>query len=188
MAGSDDDEVARLVRKLTGTPATLSEMTPPARPGLYAWWVTIGHLSDASPAIPPVLVGAAGWSLLYVGIAPSSSSSNRNLALRIGHDHRRGNIGGSTFRQSLAALLRGRLGLEPMAGSDRSRLVDETPLTSWMQTHCGLTFVATVEPWRYEEAVIARLDPPLNIVHGAHPFRAEVEAARVALRRDCALL
>jgi hypothetical protein len=187
MAGPNDDEVARLVRELTGTPARLQEAAPPARPGLYAWWVTLDHLSDASPASPRVLVGAAGWSLLYVGIAPSSPSSNRNLALRIGHDHSRGNIGGSTFRQSLAALLRRRLALEPMAGNDRSRLVNETPLTSWMQRHCGLTFVAAAEPWLHEEAVIARLDPPLNIAHGTHPFRAKVEAARAALRRDCGL-
>jgi GIY-YIG catalytic domain len=57
-----------------------------------------------------------------------------------------------------------------------------------MQKHCGLTFVAAEEPWRHEKAVIAGLDPPLNIVHGTHPFRAQVEAARVALRRDCRLL
>ena len=185
MAGADVDEVARLVRQLTGAPVALPETAPPARPGLYAWWVVLDHLSDASPAIPPVLVGAAGWSLLYVGIAPSSPSSSRNLAVRIGHDHSRGNIGGSTFRQSLAALLRGRLALQPLSGHGRSRLVDETPLTSWMNQHCGLTFVVAQAPWSHERAVIERLDPPLNIIGGTHPFRETVQAVRSALRCDC---
>jgi hypothetical protein len=187
MARTEDDEIARLLRGLTSEPVAPLEATPPSRPGLYAWWAILDHLSDASPAIPSVLVGANGWSLLYVGIAPNSRRSRRNLALRIGHDHSRGTIGNSTLRQSLSALLRGGLALEPMAGYDRSRLVDEAPLTSWMQKHCGLTFVAAAEPWRHEEAVLARLDPPLNIVHGTHPFRVDVEAARVALRRDCGL-
>jgi hypothetical protein len=118
MAGTNA-EVVRLVRKLTAAPVAPPETAPPAQPGLYAWWVILDHLSDANPAIPPVLVGAAGWSLLYVGIAPSSPSSSRNLAVRIGHDHNRGNIGGSTFRQSLAALLRGRLALQPPWGHSK---------------------------------------------------------------------
>ena len=163
------------------------EAAPPAQPGLYAWWAIPDHLGDASPAIPPVLVGADGWSLLYVGIAPNSPSSSRNLAVRIGRDHEGGTIGNSTFRQSLAALLRRSLALEPLAGYDRSRLVNEAPLTSWMDEHCGLTLVIAQAPWRYERAVIARLDPPLDIRDGTHPFREEVQAARSALRRDCGL-
>lgn len=187
MAGQEEDEIARIVRSLTGEPVAPLEATPPAQPGLYAWWAIHDHLSDASPAIPPVLIGADGWSLFYIGIAPSRLTSGRDLADRVGDDHMNGNIGGSTFRHSLAALLRESLALEPLSGYDRSRLADETPLTSWMNKNCGLTLVVAPEPWHYEKTVIARLGSPLNIIGGIHPFRREVQAARSALRRDCGL-
>jgi len=54
-----------------------------------------------------------------------------------------------------------------------------------MNQHCALTFVVAQAPWSYERAVIERLDPPLNILGGRHPFRETVQAARSALRSDC---
>jgi hypothetical protein len=127
------------------------------------------------------------WSLLYVGISPSRAGSSRTVAARFAKDHVGGNIGGSTFRQSLAALLMSHLGLEPRTGSDRSRLVTEGPLSDWIDAACGLTFAEAQNPWQAERAVIQALNPPLNIDMGTHSFRADVSRCRAELKRACFL-
>lgn len=126
------------------------------------------------------------WSLLYVGVAPRAPGT-RTLADRVGRDHTTGNIGGSTFRQSLAALLVDSLALKPKLGSDRSRLVSEGPLQQWIDRNCGVTFARHPSPWTCEAEVILALRPPLNIDQSAHPFSAKVSARRSALRRACGL-
>jgi hypothetical protein len=166
-----------------------SAAQPPSSPGFYAWWCREEQLGDAFPNIPkenrpPV---PTAWSLLYVGISPSGPTSSRNIAIRLAKNHAGGNIGGSTFRQSLAALLTGSLGLEPRRGSGRSRLVSEVPLSRWIESACGVTFATAERPWEFETDVIAILNPPLNIGRGTHPFRLEVKARRAALRQACGL-
>jgi hypothetical protein len=165
-----------------------SLVTAPGPQGVYAWWCRSDRLADAAPAIPAVHPGGSdpSWSLLYVGIGPVREG-DRTLADRLTRDHQKGNIGGSTFRQSLAALLRERLGLVPKAGSDRSRLTTEIPLTRWMTDNLGLSVVPRERPWEVEHGVITTLSPPLNIQGGTHPFRVEVQAARSRLRRECGL-
>jgi hypothetical protein len=45
-----------------------------------------------------------------------------------------------------------------------------------------LSWAVTTEPWQIEPAVIAGLQPPLNVDHNsAHPFCATMKAARA----DC---
>lgn len=176
----------RIVRDLIRSPRRIP-VSADAEPGLYAWWATPDRLADARPAIPLITAGVGGWALLYVGIAPNSPKSRRLMSNRIAHDHTRGTIGNSTFRQSLAALLRDYLRLEPMPGYDRSRLRNEGALTSWMNANCGLTWAVQPAPWEWEERTIAFLLPPLSIRPGANPFRFEVSAARARLRRDCDL-
>lgn len=180
------DIVAEL---LAGTVRSPSQARPPASQGFYAWWCNADRLTDALPAIPreerpPI---PAMWSLLYVGISPSSATSSRNVASRFAKDHVGGNIGGSTFRQSLAALLIDSLDLKPKLGSDRSRLISEQPLSRWMETACGVTFARADQPWKLEATVIGQLNPPLNLDRGTHSFRSEVSARRLALRRACGL-
>ena len=172
-------------------PRPAVEAVIPTTPGFYAWWARPKHLVDAIPPIPSVhSLGADGWALLYVGIAPkrpSRTGADRTVAARISKDHRTGNIGGSTFRQSLAALLREHLGLIAKPGHDRARLVDEKQLSAWIDTRCALTIASTVRPWDTEDDVIRELRAPLNLRPGYHPFRFLVEEARSALRRDCGL-
>lgn len=172
---------------LTSTVRPPSQAHPPSAAGFYAWWCREERLADADPVIPlesrpPV---ARPWSLLYVGISPSSAASSRDIASRFRKDHVSGNIGGSTFRQSLAALLLDTLKLQVRPGSDRSRLVTEAPLSRWMETSCGVTFARSDRPWELERAVIQQLNPPLNLDSGTHPFRTQVSAQRTALRRAC---
>ena len=177
---------------LSGNVAAPARANPPSKPGYYAWWCRRTALVDATPSIPyegraPI---STEWSLLYVGISPvspSSAASGRTIATRIDKDHRNGNIGGSTFRQSVASLLIQKLSLKPRIGSDRSRLEDEAPLSKWLEASCGLTFAVSERPWEWEAEVIGLLNPPLNIDDAAHPFRLKVKEQRSALRRACGL-
>ena len=166
-----------------------SEARPPSASGFYAWWCRRERLGDSAPVIPleerpPV---DANWSLLYVGISPSRATSTRDVGSRFTRDHVGGNIGGSTFRQSLASLLMTRLQLQPRSGADRSRLISEAPLSTWIEACCGVSFARADSPWDVEAAVIKLLNPPLNIDQGTHAFRMEVKARRSALRRACAV-
>lgn len=160
---------------------------PPAEPGFYAWWARPAALSRARPAIPLAAVaGVRGWSLLYVGIAPKRAVSRQTLKSRV-RTHRRGNIGSSTLRQSLAALLGPSLGLTPRPGTSRARLIDEAALTNWIRDNCALSWASWPTPWLFEGAVISRLGPPLNLGGSKHPFRGTVESARDALWEECGL-
>jgi len=176
--------VTRLLARRVLSP---SQAQPPSLPGFYAWWCRSDRLKDADLPIPleerpPV---QSGWSLLYVGISPNNPNSRRNIAVRLAKDHTGGRIGSSTFRQSLAALLMERLTLQPLKGSDRSRLVSEEPLSRWIEASCGVTFALREGPWESEAGVIRLLTPPLNISKGTHPFRQDVRARRTMLKQAC---
>jgi hypothetical protein len=188
MTRASEEIVRRLIRP---RPLAPGEMDVLDAPGFYAWWIRYNHRTDTRPQVPAVHPdGDKEWSLLYVGIAPKTSEqrTHRSLSVRIAKDHRRGNIGSSTFRQSLAALLIPSMpGLRPKRGHDRSRLIDERPLSDWISTRCGLTIAVTERPWLWERAVICELQPPLNLKPGFHPFRLTVDEARKALRKACGL-
>jgi hypothetical protein len=177
----------QILAGLVDEPTRMNAAQLPPAAGLYAWWVAPLALSRTRPLVPLVPQGKQGWSLLYVGVAPRSASSARTLQLRVERDHRSGNIGGSTFRQSLAALLRIELGLQPKIGHGRSRLLDEGPLSAWMADCCAITWVVASKPWKHEKAVLAALTPPLNVRHGTHAFRSEVKLARASLRQACSV-
>ena len=184
-ASTQPSDVARELTSAVVRPP--SHARPPVAAGFYAWWCRSDHLSDAEPPFPlehrpPVDLA---WSLLYVGISPSSASSSRNIAARFAKDHVGGNIGGSTFRQSLAAMLMESLQLRPRPGSDRSRLVSEVPLSRWIADCCGMTFARVDRPWELERDVIALMNPPLNLSGATHPFAADVSERRRALRSAC---
>src|SRR5689334_13032085 len=99
-----EELAARLHRTLHTVPAahrTAAQGGLPESAGLYAWWV--------SPRAIPGVAGPAHplqpFELLYVGIAPKDAKSTATLRSRVRGQHLGGNIGSSTFRQSLAALL-----------------------------------------------------------------------------------
>jgi hypothetical protein len=180
------DEIAVVLQSATVRP---NELVVPGPAGMYAWWVGTDYLADARPPFPEVRLPSAGsqWSLLYVGIGPKRPGK-RTLSDRLRKDHRSGSIGSSTFRQSLAALLVDKLELRAKSGHDRSRLVDEMPLSEWIYGHCGVSAVAVARPWDYEDEVIRHLNPPLNLKPGFHPYRHDVDRAREELRRACGLI
>jgi hypothetical protein len=171
-----------------GTPYRVGSTFPNVS-GFYAWWIQKARVADADPWIPLVEpeIAPTDLSLIYVGICPSSPNvrGNRTLAVRLGRDHCSGNIGASTFRFSLAALLRKRLRLAPKRGHGRARIEDEVPLTAWIEQFCRLTLTPHSEPWKIETPVIEKLNPPLNLRPGFHAFRSSVAAARHQLEDDC---
>ncbi len=113
-------------------PSACGAARPPDGAGFYAWWCRRERRADAQPQIPsePRPPVDDEWSLLYVGIFAEQHLSRRTVAVRFNRDHSGGMIGNSTFRQSLASLLIGNLGPQPLSGYDRSRLLDEGPLSA----------------------------------------------------------
>jgi hypothetical protein len=173
---------------LTVMPVLASVAMPPPIPGFYAWWINETRRADAIPEIPlnrpsPTL---APWSLLYVGICPKRQSA-RTIEDRIQKDHRGSSIGASTFRFSMASLLRDSLGITPIREHGRVRITDEHSLSDWIDKHCALTFAQYDRPWVIEVDVIQALRPPLNLQHGIHEFRVAVSYQRHRLKGDCGL-
>ncbi len=145
-------------------------------PGLYAWYVDEVGARELSTGLGhPVAPG-----LIHAGQAGAGSSS-ATLATFIRGRHLGGVITGSTFRMTLAALLAPELGLVDEGG--RSLAADgETRLSAWMLRHLSIAVAA--EPDRalvasLEDAVLARLDPPLNLQGMAStPVRVALSARR----------
>ena len=128
----------------------------PPEPGLYAWW-----LADrgALPDVPLAAVeGRPEW-LLYVGIAPSRPGSRQTLRGRICGNHLRGNITGSTFRLSLAALLWQQEEWALRRRNNRVLLAPEAnaALTAWQAEHLRVSWSTNARPWDIEQQVIKAL-------------------------------
>ena len=101
-------------------------------------------------------------------------------------NHLNGNIGSSTFRFILAALLVDALDLRPFRRGTKVALnpCDNARLSTWQREQLLLTWCTRERPWEIEGEVTARLGPPLNAAgNAAHGFYTRVRAARAALRR-----
>ena len=125
----------------------------------------------------------AGSGALYVGKADDG------LQRRIGREHG-GDTGRSTLRRSLAALLKDDLQLvarcRPTRGEPKP--IDFTNfslepdgdhrLSDWMATHLTVAVVARAVGLGQEKALIAELEPPLNVRGWENPWRQVLSAAR----------
>lgn len=173
-----DAAVGALADPAARVAATSFPRTPDAvnLPGLYAWYVDNAGARDLSTGLGI----AVAPGLIYAGQAGAGSSS-ATLATFVGRHQLNGAITGSTFRMTLAALLAAELGLVDDGG--RALAADgEVSLSGWMLRHLSIAVAA--EPDRalvalLEEAVLARLDPPLNL-QGMPPtsMRAALAARR----------
>lgn len=147
-------------------------------PGLYAWFIDRQGAADLSSGLGQSL--SAG--LIYAG-QTGAGTSGATLRSRLLGNHLGGNTYGSTFRLTLASILRGRLGLRP-AGGRRMERADEPVLTAWMLDHLSLAAFAVPDPATVdalETSVLGILDPPLNL---AKLSATPVRQALSALRRD----
>ena len=160
-----------------------SEDGIPAEPGFYTWWMMT---DDGLPNVPPAPHPSdRDLSLLYLGIAPARVSSNANLRSRVIGQHLGGNLGSSTFRRSLAALLWEQQGWRPfMTPGGKVALTpeDNAALTRWQTKHLRVAWSVVVEPWAHESELIAEMSPPLNLAENhAHQFHDTMSQARARL-------
>ncbi len=154
----------------------------PQTGGFYAWWVRPGSLADIPTTRHP---SEPDRDLLYVGIGPASTKSSTTLRSRVIGNHLRGNIGSSTFRLSLAALLLDYLGLRPTRARTKVLLSkqDNARLTNWQRDNLRLTWCEWPQPWKCEPVVIETMNPPLNLAgNSSHAFYATLKGARARLR------
>jgi hypothetical protein len=136
------------------------------QPGMYSWWVDptgANALSEglgyqvATGRIYAGQTGATKW--------PSGKTGTMTLARRIGANHLRGQIRGSTFRLTLASVLRNPLGLV-VVGPRRLDGASENRLSEWLRSHLRVAahpFPAPDALADLEHRVLSVLDPPLNI-------------------------
>jgi hypothetical protein len=185
MAPAEVSDVVRVLqcRALVAAEVDRSPELLPAGAGFYAWWTRRGTLT-AVPHIPHPL--ESGLGLLYVGISPARETSRQTLRSRVIGNHLNGNVGSSTFRFVLAALLIDALELRPFLRGTKVALnfADNAQLSKWQHKHLLLTWCARERPWQIEREVIAQLAPPLNSAgNDAHAFHPSVRSARAEFRR-----
>jgi hypothetical protein len=182
-SGQQGEEAEELARILADPSRMLSpnELLGRGRqglmsPGLYSWWVDGEGAADLSRGLgQPMAVG-----LIYAGQAgatrwPSGKRSANTLWGRIRGMHLGGAAEFSTFRRTLAAILRPVLGLD---GEDDPRL------SAWINARLRVIAVAVPNADHLgdiETAVLGILDPPLNL-RGRPPTPIRVRLAD--LRRD----
>ena len=134
-------------------------------PGLYSWWAD----STANDLFANVVGSVPADRCVYVGqtgaTQPSGKSSRATLKNRILGNHLRGNVGSSTFRKTISAIL-----FEPMnlrlekpgqLASDSNKVV-----SAWIKDHLRVAIVPYTDRdslLDVEKQVLASLDPPLNL-------------------------
>jgi hypothetical protein len=153
--------------------------------GLYAWWVSPDGASELASGLELEVrpgriyagqTGATAW--------PSGKLRSTSLAGRIGGNHLRGRIRGSTFRLTLAACLRVPLDLE-QTGPKLLARESEDGLSEWIREHLAVA----VHPFDdrdaladLEDQVLAHLDPPLNLEGmSSTPLRVRLASLRAEL-------
>ena len=181
-------EPDQVVEVLRGPLRTIAEAhRPPANAGLpekhgvYAWWMTPGAISAVQGPSHP----SEPYELLYVGISPKRASSKATVRSRIRGQHLGGNIGSSTFRQSLAALLFEQEGWRTRWSGSRTQLVPEHnyALSHWQREHLRVTWVERHQPPKVKGRVITLMQPPLNLAENkSHPLYHRLKAQRRKLR------
>ena len=155
-----------------------------SRAGLYAWWCSDSGLDVLSASfdrrLPPLIyAGQTGATSSRAGVERVAT-----LASRIGGNHLSGNIGSSTFRQTLSAALREPLRLEGSGGRlDRE---SNSAVSAWMRTHLEIAIVPIDDRLtlaNLEDDVLNILDPPLNLMGMPRsPVRSRLKELRKELR------
>jgi hypothetical protein len=136
------------------------------RPGLFGFWVDEAGAAQLARGLDePFEAGR-----IYVGQAgatrwPSGRASADTLGGRVGRVHLAGKVRSSAVRLTLASILLGQLDLTVQAAM-LLHASSEQALGEWMRAH----LLVAVHPHDdrdslagLEQAVVQRLDPPLNI-------------------------
>ena len=158
------------------------------RPGMYSWWVDEeGWVALSNGIGIPIEAGR-----IYAGQTgatrwPSGRTGRATLRSRIGGNHLSGRITASTFRLTLAAVLRQPIGLEQI-GPKRLSPESQRQLSRWMRQHLLLAVHPCADPdplADLERRVLAELDPPLNLEGMTPtPIRTRLSALRASMRNS----
>jgi len=135
------------------------------QPGLYSWWV-----DEEGAEVVARPFGATIGPLIYAGQAGATSTrsakeSTATLLSRIQGNHLRGNVGSSTFRQTLTAILRESLALQ-LAAPKKLTPASNKAVSDWMRAHMSVVTVACGDRSKLrtlEKQVLDLLEPPLNL-------------------------
>jgi hypothetical protein len=156
-------------------------------PGLYSWWVGLAGAHDLERGLETELSPGR----MYAGLTgatkwPSGKAGKMTLRARIGGNHLAGTIYGSTFRRTLAAILRKALDLQ-LESAGRLERDSERRLSAWMRERLEVAVYPFSERdplTSLEREVLAVLDPPLNLEGmTASPVRKRIRALRAELGR-----
>lgn len=162
----------------------------PQESGLYAWYFReLPHRELERHDIRCTLdMPALGHlSLLYVGIAPVSRTSNENLRKRL-RKHYAGTARRSTLRLSLGSLLCEKLRLTAvLVDPARNKIdfgLDEEKLSRWMGNNAFAVWMEYSKPWEIEREAIAKYRPLLNLDDFPdNPFGDSLRNSRSAVRK-----
>ncbi|MCW2788966.1 MAG: hypothetical protein JWP56_1269 [Aeromicrobium sp.] len=156
-----------------GVPASKAAMLPEV-PGLYGWFVDPVGARELNRCLQlPVRAG-----LVFVGQVGGSSRHSicdpvLNLRDHVERVQLHGRARASTFRMTLATILRRHLGMTSL---------EDPLLTEWMLEHLSITWWTGVDPRELRELwerVVGELDPPLNVDHlPATAYRARLSQMR----------
>jgi hypothetical protein len=152
----------------------------PASPGVYAWF-----FRDLFPGMEPAdRLTRDGFTLLYVGISPSSPQSKSTLRVRL-NVHCGRDAYWSTLRRSVGSLTLDELSLTPLWTAGRKRPTfgeGEARLSEWLDENARVAWHEHAAPWDEERELIRELDLPLNLRENERdPFYARLRAARSSL-------
>ena len=162
-----DELVTRLGDRMNAEPAATfpNDRHEVQYPGLYSWWVDdAGAQMISAPFTEPIS------GLIYAGQAGaaarrSGKEGEATLVSRISTNHLGGNVGSSTFRHTLTAVLFEQLQLQ-LAAPKKLATASNRIVTEWMQAHLSLIVAACPDRSSLaalEDKVLAALDPPLNL-------------------------
>jgi len=188
---ANEDEVAAAIRDLDEVPHIVhaarwpDDLSDLDIPGLYSWWVDRAGAANLSAGLGTQITEGR----IYAGLTgatkwPSGSTGKNTLRKRVGGSHIRGRIRGSTFRLTLASVLREQLGLIP-TGPKLLAPRSEKALTQWIRDHLSVAVHRfPADPLAdLEHQVLVRLDPPLNLDGmPPNPLRMHLRELRHVLR------
>jgi hypothetical protein len=162
------NELLKPYRIWQGNEILSGNVVVPKESGIYAW-----YFRNFPTEIPTTdCITHNGWTLLYIGIAPTSESSRGNLCGRI-KNHLRGNAYGSTLRLSLGCLLSCELKIQLRRVSTRRMTftLGETKLSEWMAENASVVWLIKAKPWLVEASLVQQISLPLNLEYNQyHPF------------------
>lgn len=188
---STDEELQRALDELDRHPNKIPAAHWPGdlkildSAGLYSWWVDGKGAKNLREGIGfPIKAGRIYAGQTGATSWPSGRLRAATLSRRIGRNHLRGRIRGSTFRFTLAACLLDALGLK-IVGPKKLDKSSERRLSEWMELHLEVAVHAFPERdalKHLEHQVLTVLDPPLNLeAMRATSVRAKISELRARI-------